>query len=62
MRLWGGFIEGKLDIQWIDDGFGGENRRWVPALFLTNKEARQQYEDVRKVEPKGTITKTRVIA
>jgi hypothetical protein len=49
LRMWGGFIEGKLDFRQMDDEWGGENYRWVPALFVTQKEARQQYESVREV-------------
>ena len=50
MICWGGFTEGRLHLESMDDHFGGRNERHVPALFLTRKEARKQFEDVRKVE------------
>lgn len=50
MTLYGGFVGGKLDWNELDDGFGGNNWRKVPALFRTRQEARCQYEDVRRVE------------
>lgn len=50
MRLYGGFLGGKLDWNELDDGWGGSNWRKVPALFRTRQEARCQYEDVRHVE------------
>jgi hypothetical protein len=46
---WGGFSNGKLDVLKIDDGFGGHNERLVPAIFISHKEARRQYQDVRKI-------------
>jgi hypothetical protein len=48
-ELWGGFVEGRLDKQHIDDGFGGSHIRYAPALFSSRREARQQYQDVRKI-------------
>lgn len=60
MQLWGGFIDNKLDVRWINDGWGGEHYRWIPALFLTRKEAQAQYEDVRKIEVPGRMTTDRV--
>ena len=50
MKVYGGFIDGKLDWLEIDDGFGGTNWRKVPALFLRRQEARVQYQDVRRCE------------
>lgn len=50
MTLYGGFVDGKLDWNELDDGFGGTNWRKVPALFRTRQEARCQYEDVRRVK------------
>jgi hypothetical protein len=44
---WGGFIDGKL--HW-DVGRVVDWTRRVPAIFLTKREARHQYEDVRRVE------------
>ena len=52
MILYGGFSDGKLHWQEIDDGWGGTNWRKTPALFKTRQEARVQYRDVRKIEIK----------
>lgn len=49
VKLYGGFIGGKLDWREVDDGWGGSNWRKTPALFRTRQEARTQYEDVRHV-------------
>lgn len=48
-ELWGGFAEGKLDMRRMNDGFGGTNFRHAPALFTSRQDARQQYEDVRRI-------------
>jgi hypothetical protein len=50
MKVYGGFISGKLDWLKVDDGFGGHNWRNTPALFRKRQEARCQYEDVRPIE------------
>ncbi len=53
VKMWGGFVSGKLDTNLIDNGFGGygSNRRYTaPAIFRTKSDAREQYEDVRPVE------------
>lgn len=47
--LWAGFQAGQLDYQHVDDGWGGSNHRWAPALFRNRNDARRQYQDVRKV-------------
>ena len=49
-RLWGGFVDGKLDISFMDTGWGGfgtDGKRYVAAIFKTKKDAREQYQDVR---------------
>lgn len=43
-RLWGGYVDGKLDV-WL-----GEDARTHAAVFLSQREARELYEDVRRVE------------
>ena len=50
--VWGGFSDGVLHINWVDTGFGGfgESMIEAPALFLSRKRARQEYEDVRRIE------------
>lgn len=60
-KMWGGFSGGRLDKRDIDDGWGGfgEAKRWMPALFLSWKAARTQYEDVRSVEVTYNETKKR---
>jgi hypothetical protein len=50
--FWGGFSEGHLHVDYVNDGWGGfdaEHLSLRPALFRTRKEAREQYCDVRKV-------------
>jgi hypothetical protein len=52
-KLWGGFIDGKLDVRWVDTGFGGYGStgfRWMPVLFTSYRAAKEQYEDVRRVD------------
>ncbi len=48
--VYGGFCEGNLDWLEVDDGFGGNNWRKVPAIFPKRQQARVQYEDVRRIE------------
>lgn len=48
--LWGGFCDDKLDMRDIDDHFGGQNTHAAPSIFTSRKEARRQYEDVRKIK------------
>jgi hypothetical protein len=50
MKVYGGFVSGKLHLVKVDDGFGLSNWRRMPALFKRREEARVQYEDVRPVE------------
>lgn len=51
MKLYGGFVDGKLDWLEVDDHHGSApNWRNVPAIFKRRQEARVQYEDVRPVE------------
>lgn len=48
--VWGGFTDGKLCWMPMDDRWGGVTRMThKPALFSTRREAREQFEDVRKV-------------
>lgn len=46
---WGGFTDGELAWYRINDEWGGRNIRLSPAIFATRSEARQQFNDVRKV-------------
>lgn len=48
--MWGGFINGQLSQGRIDDYFGGSHVRVAPAIFYTRREARNQYQDVRKIQ------------
>ena len=55
MKMWAGFVAGRLFVYEIDDAFGsatfcGASRRMSPAIFKTRKEARAQFEDVRRIE------------
>jgi hypothetical protein len=52
MKLYAGFVDGKMDVRWIDDMWGGMNKRLAPAIFRIKREARQQYQDVRTIEIK----------
>lgn len=47
--MWAGFVSNQYAQQRIDDQWSGKNIRVAMALFYTRKEARQQYQDVRKV-------------
>lgn len=50
---WAGFIGDRIVIDRRDTGWGGygnDGFREAPALFVTRREAREQFEDVRKVE------------
>ena len=47
--FWGGFSEGRLHVDVVDDFFGGSHHIMRPAIFRTRKEAREQYQDTRKV-------------
>lgn len=50
--FWGGFVDGSLCWEVVDDGWGGfgEGRRsWRPCVFRTRREARKCFHDVRKV-------------
>jgi len=53
-KLWGGFVDGRLDIRNMDTGFGGFGSAHsicrVPAVFASKKRAREEYDDVREVE------------
>lgn len=49
MTAYCGFSDGKPHVCIIDDEFGGENMRKSPSIFLTRREAEQQYEDVREI-------------
>ena len=51
ITAWGGFSEGKLHWDNVDDGWGGYGVRLSlrPAIFRTRKEAKAKYQDVRKI-------------
>jgi hypothetical protein len=60
MKLWAGFVDGKLDMTLTDRGFGGwgVTREVQPAIFRQHWAARRMYQDVRAIEireiPKGS--------
>jgi hypothetical protein len=56
---WAGFVNGRLQVDTIDDGWGGKNMRRTPALFTSRREARRQFHDVRRVEIKPATPKER---
>ncbi len=43
-RLWGGFLNGRLDLRF---GHEADNGRAVPAVYRSCKEASKHYADVR---------------
>lgn len=47
--MWGGFTDDKLDVRKTDSGFGGWGNNFPeqPAIFMSRKDARREYEDVR---------------
>lgn len=49
MILWGGFSGGRLNIDTVNDYWGGDHQILRPAIFRTRREAREQYQDVRKL-------------
>ena len=52
LKAWGGFVDGRLSIDRVDDGWGGfgaNARRETPAVFLSRAKARACYADVRPV-------------
>ncbi len=51
---WGGFCDDRLDCIDVDTGFGKGNFADMPAIFRTRKEARERYQDVRRVEIRQT--------
>lgn len=48
MKVYGGFVDGKLDWRDVDDGL--TIWRQTPAVFKRRQEALVQYEDVRRIE------------
>jgi len=52
LRLWAGFVDGKLHMPLTDRGFGGwgVNREVQPAIFRQRWAARRMYQDVRAIE------------
>jgi len=55
---WGGFVDGKLDFRTMDTGLGGyggaKGKKEVAAVFRHRISARQEYQDVRRVEIRPT--------
>lgn len=47
--FWAGFSGGKLFIDTIDDAWTNRHHRKSPFLFTTRKQAREQFQDVRRV-------------
>jgi hypothetical protein len=50
VKAWGGFSDGKLHWFTSPEHFQGEYMTTRPAIYPSRKQARQQYEDVRKIE------------
>ena len=51
LKLWGGFVNGKLFKQKVHEfpSPGLMFEQWCPAIFYTRKEAQKRFEDVRRV-------------
>lgn len=47
VKGWGGFSEGRLDWNFIADGYAVEASG--PAIYRTRTQARARYQDVRRV-------------
>lgn len=50
--VWAGFTSGKLMWEQVDDGWGGYKGHGTvvhPCVYLSRKEARKRFQDVRKV-------------
>jgi len=45
---WGGFVDGKLNKRLVSNDRGGLVSSF--AVFYNRREARRQYEDVRRIE------------
>jgi hypothetical protein len=52
MQYWAGFQDDRIDTRHVNTGWGGKgaSESRMPMLFISKAEAREQYEDVRKVE------------
>jgi hypothetical protein len=52
VKAWGGFVDGRLNWHLADTGLGGwgVTYRQMPAMFRTRREARKEYQDVRRVK------------
>lgn len=48
---WGGFSGDKLNVSDVPnfDGYGAPDRHNAPAVFMSRKDARREYRDVRRV-------------
>lgn len=62
-KVWGGFVDGRLDMPYMDDGFvefGVGSNGWGKrfALFTSQDRARKQYQDVRPIEIREIPTST----
>lgn len=49
---WAGFESGKIAYVLCDQRFSSYPSAFMPAIFRTKREAKEQFEDVRKVEIK----------
>lgn len=45
-QFWGGFVSGKLYLHQVNDAYG---TTFMPALFYNKREAKERYQDVRKI-------------
>jgi hypothetical protein len=48
-HLWGGFLNGRLDLRF---GHSGDAGRAVPAVYVSRREAKKHYADVRRISIK----------
>lgn len=51
-RLWGGFVNNKIDWVECDTFWGGKSYELRPAVFTNKAFAKMQYQDVRPISLK----------
>jgi len=52
IKKWAGFVDDKIHISEVDDGFGGYTGNMVkmPHIYNRKSDARKRFKDVRKVK------------
>jgi hypothetical protein len=63
-QFWAGFCDGQIDVREVDTGWGGfgkGGKRLMAAIFPSRALAKEQYEDVRRVNVKLPIRRPTTI-